>query len=82
MGKYRVVIWDTDEILDEFKLLATAKKVALNQGHDGEVMGKWLCPIARVDGLMHDGSEGYGVKYNPRFRVGKDEDFKSVPYVK
>ena len=79
---YRVVIWDTGEILDEFEHLPSAKQVARNQGHDGEVMGKWLCPVARVDGPMRDGSEGYGVEYNPRFRVDKDEGFKPVPYVK
>ncbi len=79
---YQVVIWKTNEILDEFELLATAKKIARNQGHDGEVMGQWLCPVARVDSPMRDGSPGYGVEYNPRFRVGKDEGFQSVPYVK
>lgn len=79
---YRVVIWNTDEILDEFEHLASAKRVARNQGHDGEVRGEWLCPVARVDGPMHDGSAGFGVEYNPRFRVGKDEDFKPIHYVK
>lgn len=79
---YRVVIWDTDEVLDEFKHLPSAKRVARNQGHNGEVMGKWLCPRARVDGPMHDGSLGFGVEYNPKFRVGKDDNFQPVPYVK
>ncbi len=82
MGKYRVVIWDTDEILDEFESLVTAKRVARNRGHNGEPYGKWFGPIARVDGPMEDGSPGFGVEYNPSFRVGKDDDFKAIPYVK
>jgi len=79
---YRVVIWDTNEVLDEFEILATAKKVARHQGHNGEAHGKWFGPIARVDGPMHDGSPGFGVEYNPRFKVGADDDFKPIPYVK
>lgn len=79
---FRVVIWDTDEILDEFELLVTAKKIARHQGHNGKPYGKYLDPIARVDGPMRDGSDGYGVEYNPKFRVGRDEGFKPVTYVK
>lgn len=79
---YRVVIWDTSEILDEFEHLASAKRVARNQGHNNLPHGKWYGSIARVDGPMHDGSSGFGVEYNPQFKVGQHDDFKPVPYVK
>ncbi len=79
---YRVVMWDTDEILDEFEDLDSAKRIARNQGHDSKPFGVWLCPLARVDGPMRHRPDGYGVEYNPSFRVDRDEDFKPVPYVK
>lgn len=79
---YRVVIWNTNEVLDEFASLATAKRVARNRGHSGDGTDTQFSPIARVDGPMRDGSPGYGVEYNPRFYRGKHDDFKAVPYVK
>lgn len=79
---YRVVIWDTNEILDEFENLATAKKVARDCGHSGDGTDTQFSPIARVDGPMEDGSPGYGVECNPRFYRGKHDNFKAIPYVK
>lgn len=78
---YRVVIWDTGNVLVETDHLPSAKRVARHQGHNGKHNGKYYGPVARVDEPMRDGSPGYGVCYNPKFRVGKDDDFKPIPFV-
>lgn len=70
---YRVVLWDTNQVIFETSHLSSAKRIARNQGHTGEPYP----PIARVDEPMQDGP-GYGILYNPRFVVGKDDDFKPI----
>lgn len=78
---YKVIIWNTGQVLLETPHLASAKRIARNQGHTGEPYGKFYSPIARVDEPMVEGSPGYGVKYNPVFQVGKHDNFKPVPFV-
>lgn len=78
---YRVVIWETNQVLMETPHLPSAKSVARNQGHTGTGNGKYYNPVACVDEPMQDGSPGYGCLYNPRFVVGKHDDFKPIPFV-
>lgn len=79
--QYLVVLWDTGQILLETPHLPSAKRIARNQGHTGKPYGKFYPPVARVDELMQDGSPGYGVLYNPRFVIGKHDDFKPIAFI-
>lgn len=63
MKVFKVISWDTDEVLTEVTDLAIAKKHCRSMGHTGEHNGKWFMPVARV---QNDKGE---CVYNPRFRV-------------
>ena len=60
---YRVVRWETDEIITEVTSLKSAKKRCREMGHTDEHNGKWYLPIARVDNNAGE------CVYNPRFKV-------------
>ena len=61
---YFVKNWETDETIDSFEKLTTAKRYCRGQGHTGQLApnGQYL-PIAYVAD-----DEGYLV-YNPRFKA-------------
>lgn len=77
---YKVVLWDTGQVLLETTDLPGAKRLARNQGHTNKPHGKSYSPIARVDEPMQNGP-GYGVLYNPRFSVGKHDNFEPIPFI-
>lgn len=73
---FKVINWDTNAVIVEFAALSDAKKVCRNQGHTGET-DYWKVsyfPVARVN-------DENGCVYNPVFKVGKDDNFKKIPFV-
>jgi len=61
---YRIINWDTGEVISEWKALPTAKRYCRGEGHTGEGNGVWFNPVAWV------ADEDGNCVYNPRFQVG------------
>ncbi len=61
---FKVMNWDTREVMYEFKKLATAKRYAKRAGHIGKGNGSYYSPVAYVED-----DNGFCV-YNPRFSIG------------
>lgn len=72
---YKIINWNTNEVIAEIASLSAAKRVCRKLGHTSKAWGKHYPPIAYV---ADDG----GLVYNPRFSVGKHDDFKAVPILK
>lgn len=72
---YNIVNWDTNEIIAKVSKLSTAKRLCRNQGHTGQSNGAYYAPVARAQD-----DNGFCV-YNPKFRVGKDDNFQPTPIV-
>ena len=72
---YHITRWDDNTVIASIEEINAAKRITRSQGHNGDHNGKWFCPIAY---LADD--DGFLV-YNPRFRVGKDDDFRAIPLV-
>ena len=63
MKMYKVMNWDTREVMYEFEKLATARRYAKGAGHIGKGNGSYFSPVAYVED-----ENGYCV-YNPRFSM-------------
>jgi hypothetical protein len=63
MSFYRIIDWDTGEVLGEETNIASAKKVCRKFGHQDDHNNKWYLPVAYVEDA--DGN----CIYNPRFKV-------------
>lgn len=67
---YKVILWDTQEIVGEYENLSTAKRECRKLGCDKRwVSGnfKWYTPLAFV------GDENTNLVYNPRFKIPPED---------
>ncbi len=60
---FKVINWDSHEVMHEFKKLATARCYAKGAGHIGKGNGSYYSPVAYVED-----EHGFCV-YNPRFSM-------------
>ena len=59
---YKIINWNTDEVMGEYVSLAQAKRVCKTLGHTGEINAIYTSfpPVAYV-------ADDNGLVYNPRF---------------
>jgi hypothetical protein len=76
---YQVRRWSDGLSVFETDNLATARRIARSQGHDGiiERVQTGYAPVAYVYDV-----EAGGVCYNPRFQYGRDANFAAIPRVR
>lgn len=72
---YSIVNWDTNQTITKVAKLPAAKRLCRGLGYIGQGNGAWYAPVARVCD-----EDGHCV-YNPKFKVGKDDNFVPTPIV-
>ena len=72
--KYKVILWETQEVIREFDNLSSAKRFCRKQGADKNLISgnmKYYAPLAFA------GDEKTNLIYNPRFKIPA-EDYPKI----
>jgi len=80
MTTYYVTNWDTRAIIAETTNESGAKRLARQAGHNGYTDNGTEYEPAAFVAVDIDGMRC--CYYNPKFRVGKDDNYKATPLVK